>query len=58
MIKLPRVGGLSFVREMLSPATSAFEQEFGGRAFRLAPETLCMPTLPWMAQVRASSACC
>ncbi len=35
MIKLPRVGGLSFVRELLSPATSAFEDEFGGSAFRL-----------------------
>ena len=35
MIKLPRVGGLSFARELLSPATSAFEQEFGGTAFRL-----------------------
>jgi len=35
MIKLPRVGGLSFVRELLSPATSAFEDEFGGGAFRL-----------------------
>jgi phytoene dehydrogenase-like protein len=35
MIKLPRVGGLSFVRELLSPATSAFQDEFEGRAFRL-----------------------
>jgi phytoene dehydrogenase-like protein len=35
MIKLPRVGGLSFVRQMLSPAAVAFGQEFGGKAFRL-----------------------
>ena len=35
MIKLPRVGGLSFARELLSPATDAFGQEFGGQAFRL-----------------------
>ena len=35
MIKLPRVGGLSFARELLSPATSAFQDEFEGRAFRL-----------------------
>ena len=35
MIKLPRVGGLTFVRELLSPATSAFQDEFEGRAFRL-----------------------
>jgi phytoene dehydrogenase-like protein len=35
MINLPRVGGLSFVRQLLSPATTAFEQEFGSGAFRL-----------------------
>jgi phytoene dehydrogenase-like protein len=35
MITLPRVGGLSFVRELLAPATAAFEQQFGGQAMRL-----------------------
>jgi phytoene dehydrogenase-like protein len=35
MITLPRVGGLSFVREMLAPAATAFEQQFGGQAVRL-----------------------
>lgn len=35
MINLPRVGGLSFVRQLLSPATTGFEQEFGSGAFRL-----------------------
>src|SRR4029453_11531094 len=35
MITLPRVGGLSFVRELLAPATTAFEQQFGGQAVRL-----------------------
>jgi phytoene dehydrogenase-like protein len=35
MIKLPRVGGLSFAHQMLSPAAVAFAQEFGGKAFRL-----------------------
>jgi phytoene dehydrogenase-like protein len=35
MIKLPRVGGLAFLREMLAPAGSAFEQRFGSDALRL-----------------------
>ncbi len=35
MIKLPRVGGLSFVRQMLAPASVAWEREFGGDAVRL-----------------------
>jgi len=35
MIKLPRVGGLSFLRELLSPAANILEQEFGGEAVRL-----------------------
>ena len=35
MIKLPTVGGLSFVREMLAPASTAFGQRFGGQAVRL-----------------------
>jgi phytoene dehydrogenase-like protein len=35
MIKLPGVGGLSFVRELLSPAANILEQEFGGEAVRL-----------------------
>ena len=35
MIKLPRVGGLSFVRQMLAPASVALEREFGGDAVRL-----------------------
>jgi phytoene dehydrogenase-like protein len=35
MIRLPSVGGLSFVRELLAPATTAFEQQFGGQAVRL-----------------------
>jgi phytoene dehydrogenase-like protein len=35
MIKLPRVGGLSFVRQLLSPAATAFQQEFGSGAVRL-----------------------
>jgi len=35
MIKLPRVGGLSFVRQMLSPAAATVQQEFGGGAVRL-----------------------
>ena len=35
MIKLPRVGGLSFAKELLSPAISTFGEEFGGQAFRL-----------------------
>jgi len=35
MIKLPTVGGLSFVREMLAPASTAFEQHFSSQAVRL-----------------------
>ena len=35
MIKLPSVGGLSFVREMLAPAATAFEQQFAGQAVPL-----------------------
>ena len=35
MIKLPGVGGLSFVRELLAPASNAFEQQFGSQAVRL-----------------------
>ncbi|HEY6684359.1 MAG TPA: NAD(P)/FAD-dependent oxidoreductase [Propionibacteriaceae bacterium] len=35
MMKLPRVGGLSFVRQLLSPAATAFEHEFGGGGVRL-----------------------
>jgi phytoene dehydrogenase-like protein len=35
MIMLPRVGGLSFVRQLLAPAAVAFEREFGGQAVRL-----------------------
>ena len=35
MITLPRVGGLSFVRQLLSPAATAFQQEFGSEAVRL-----------------------
>jgi phytoene dehydrogenase-like protein len=35
LIKLPRAGGLSFVRELLSPAATAFQQEFGSGAVRL-----------------------
>jgi phytoene dehydrogenase-like protein len=35
MIKLPTVGGLSFVRELLAPASAAFEQHFGSQALRL-----------------------
>jgi phytoene dehydrogenase-like protein len=35
MIKLPRVGGLSFVRQMLAPASVAWGREFGGDAVRL-----------------------
>jgi phytoene dehydrogenase-like protein len=35
MIKLPRVGGLSFVRQMLAPAATILEQQFGSQAVRL-----------------------
>ena len=35
MIKLPRVGGLSLVRQLLAPASVAFQREFGGNAVRL-----------------------
>jgi phytoene dehydrogenase-like protein len=35
MIKLPRVGGLSFVRQMLAPAATILEQQFGSQAARL-----------------------
>ena len=35
MIKLPSVGGLTFVREMLAPAATAFEQQFAGEAVPL-----------------------
>jgi phytoene dehydrogenase-like protein len=35
MIKLPRVGGLSLVRELLAPASVAFQREFSGDAVRL-----------------------
>jgi len=35
MIKLPRVGGLSLVRQLLAPASVAFQREFGGDAVRL-----------------------
>ena len=35
MAKLPRVGGLSFVRTLLSPASTQFEQAFGGDGARL-----------------------
>ena len=35
MIKLPRVGGLSFVRQMLATASVALEREFGGDTVRL-----------------------
>jgi phytoene dehydrogenase-like protein len=35
LIKLPRVGGLSFVRQMLAPAGSIVDQNFGGEAVRL-----------------------
>jgi phytoene dehydrogenase-like protein len=35
MIKLPRVGGLSFVRQLLAPAGAALEQNFGGQAVQL-----------------------
>ena len=35
MIKLPGVGGLSFVRQLLAPASVAWETEFGGDAVRL-----------------------
>ena len=30
MAKLPRVGGLAFVRTLLSPASTQFDQAFGG----------------------------
>ncbi|HLM23066.1 MAG TPA: NAD(P)/FAD-dependent oxidoreductase [Propionibacteriaceae bacterium] len=35
MIKLPTVGGLSFVRQMLAPAATILEQQFGSQAARL-----------------------
>jgi phytoene dehydrogenase-like protein len=35
MIKLPRVGGLSFVRQLLAPAGNVVEQNFGSQAVRL-----------------------
>lgn len=35
MIKLPRVGGLSFVRQLLAPAGAVLEPNFGGQAVRL-----------------------
>jgi phytoene dehydrogenase-like protein len=35
MIKLPRLGGLSLVRQLLAPASVAFQREFGGDAVRL-----------------------
>jgi phytoene dehydrogenase-like protein len=35
MINLPRVGGLSFVRQLLAPAGAALEPNFGGQAVRL-----------------------
>lgn len=35
MINLPRVGGLSFVRQLLTPAGDILEQNFGGQAVRL-----------------------
>jgi phytoene dehydrogenase-like protein len=35
MIRLPRAGGLSFLRQLLSPAANTLEQEFGGAGVRL-----------------------
>jgi phytoene dehydrogenase-like protein len=35
MINLPRVGGLSFVRQLLAPAGSILESNFGSQAVRL-----------------------
>ena len=55
MIKLPRVGGLPFVRQLLAPASVALEAT---RCDCYLPETLCTQTLRWTGPVRAFSDCC
>ena len=58
LAKLPRVGGLSFVRSMLTPA-SANSHEFGGDGARLLlAGNACHADIPLDLPAPASSACC
>ena len=53
------VGGLSFVREMLAPASTAFEQQFGSQAVRLLLAGNALHAdIPLDGSGRASSGCC